>query len=300
MPELRAGILIGHEDVEKLTSILAVLEQPASADWTLRKAAALARHFDARLSLLVVEPLSEERIAPQIAALGYPRITVRTASRLGRRADAVVMDHIREYEPDLVIKARAGARPLRRFSLTPSAWRLSQECPVPLMLVGPRAWSKSPRLAAAVDVSDPETFEVARAVMQAAGFLTLGCHGFLDVLYTEREQHDSVVRMERAVKLAQLVREYHVGCERLQMFEGAPKKRLPPLVAARQYDVLLLGAVTHRDGLAETLGPLTGELVEATAGDVVLVKPPAEQAGFAPHAGASAGEQFSHQLQQLV
>ena len=77
--------------------------------------------------------------------------------------------------------------------------------------------------------------------MHTAGFLALGCHGNLDVLYTEREQQDDFVRMERAVRLAQLVREYHVGCERLQMFEGSPDKRLPPLFAARRYDLLVLG-----------------------------------------------------------
>ena len=30
--------------------------------------------------------------------------------------------------------------------------------------------------------------------------------------------------MERAVKLAQLVREFHVGCERLQMFYGRARE----------------------------------------------------------------------------
>jgi len=266
--------------MQKLTSILAVLDQQATSSRVLRKADEIARHFDARLELLVVEPLLTAKVFAQCAALGYPKIVVRAASRLGRRLEDVVLEDIERCKPDLVIKARAGAHPLRRCSMTPNDWSLAQSCPVPLMLAGPRSWSKPVRLAATVDVSDEATIGVARAVMQAAGFLALGSHGFLDVLYTEREPHDSTLRMERAVKLSQLVREFHVGCERLQMFDGVPEKRLPPLIAERRYDVLLLGAVTHHEGLIESLCPISSKLVDATTGDVVLLKnspPPARE-----------------------
>jgi len=267
--------------MQKLTSIVAVLDQSATAGRVLQKAVDISRQFDARLELLAIEPLLAGRIVPQCAALGYPHITVHAASRLGRRLDAVVLEYVRDREPDLVIKARAGGHPLRRCSMTPNDWHLSQDCPAPLMLVGPRPWAHPARLAAAVDVSDDATLGVARAVMQAAGFFTLGSRGFLDVLYVESEQQDPTVRMERAVTLARLVREFHVGSERLQMFDGVPERRLPPLIAARQYDVLLLGAVTHREGLFETLSPLTSKLVDAATGDVVLMKPPAPRLGAA-------------------
>ena len=258
--------------MQKLTSILAVLDQQSTASRVLRKGVDIARRFDARLELLVIEPLLTGRVIPQCAALGYPDIAVRATRRLGRKLDAVVVEHVEHCRPDLVIKARAGAHPLRRCSMTPNDWSLVQTCPVPLMLVGPRPWARPARYAAAVDVSDAASLGAARAVMQAAGFLALGSHGYLDVLYTEREQHDSRLRMERAVRLSQLVREFHVGCERLQMFDGVPEKRLPPLIAGRRYDVLFLGAVTHREGLLETWCPLTSKLVDATTGDVVLLK----------------------------
>ena len=74
------------------------------------------------------------------------------------------------------------------------------------------------------------------------------------------------MRMERAVRLAQLVREFHVGCDRLQMFNGAPEKRLLPLFAARQYDLLVLGSVSHRRALGESLRSLTSRLAECHHG----------------------------------
>jgi hypothetical protein len=99
--------------------------------------------------------------------------------------------------------------------------------------------------------------------------------------------------------LAQLVREFHVGCERLQMFDGVPEKRLPPLIGSRQYDVLILGATTHRTGLSETICPLTGQLVDAAPGDVVLVRTEDAAAQPASRAG-SVGKQVPHQGQQFV
>ena len=168
------------------------------------------------------------------------------------------------------------------------------------MLVTSRPWSHALRLAAAVDVSDGDTLREARAVMQAAGFLALGCRGNLDILYTEREDRDETLRMERAVRLAQLVREFHVGCERLQMFDGNPEQRLPPLIASRQYDVLVLGAVTHHTGLVDSLWSLTSRLVDATPGDVVLVKSDRAQQREKLVAAGSVGEQVPHQGHQFV
>ena len=257
--------------MEKLTHILAVLEEPATAGMVLHKAAALARSFDASLELLVIDPLPANDMKAQCAALGYADITLRVASLVGRRLDTVILDDLRMRLPDLVVKFRCGRQPLRRYTLADSDWRLARECPVPLMLVEGKPWATPMRFAAAVDVSDAATLAVARAVLHTAGFLTLGSRGFLDVLYTERELHDETLRMERAVKLAQLVREFHVGCERLQMFDGVPEKKLPPLISARQYDVLLLGAVSHRARLSGMICPLTSRLTEATPGDVVLV-----------------------------
>lgn len=262
--------------MQKLRSITAVLDESSNPAAVLDKAEALARRFEARVELLRVFP------------------------RSGRRLESPVLRHVRERNTDLVIKARAGTHPVRRATLAENDWSLSQQCPVPLMLVTDRPWSKVLRLAAAVDVSEIDTLPVARAVMQAAGFLALGCHGCLDILYTEREGRDDVLRMERAVRLAQLVREFHVGCERLQMFDGDPEKRLPPLFAARQYDVLLLGAVTHRSGLLDSLCSLTSRLVDATPGDVVLVNPDRPLAREELAAGGSAGEKVPHQGHQFV
>jgi len=258
--------------MEKLTSILAAVEHPDSGGAVITKAVSLARHFDAHVELLVLQPMDRTAFVPPSLALDYPHLTVRAVRRAGEPAHSVLLREVRERKPDLLIKAPAGAHPLRRWSLAANDWELSQQCPVPLMLATGKTWANPVRFAASVDVSDADYVEIARSVMHTAGFLALGCRGNLDVLYTEREQDDDFIRMERTVRLTQLVRDFHVGCERLQMFEGTPDKRLPPLFAARQYDLLVLGSVSHRRSLGESLRSLTSRLAEATTGDVLLVR----------------------------
>jgi hypothetical protein len=162
------------------------------------------------------------------------------------------------------------------------------------MLIRSQDWSDPMRFAAALDVSDEEATGLARSVLHAAGFLAMGTHGALDVLYSEREVHDEQLRMQRAVRLAQLVREFHVGCERIEMFSGEPGRRLAPLLAARRYDVLILGGETRRDGFLESGTGNVGTLVEASGSDVVLVRAPEREMGFARTAD-SAIKQRAHQ-----
>jgi len=267
-----AGTANGFPEVEKLTSILAVADDDGSARIAIDKAKSLARLFDARLEW-----------TPSVSLDGKP-----------------LHDLIREREriPDLVIKAAAGAHPLRRWTLHGNDWQLAHHCAVPLLLCGSRPWSQPMRLAAAVDVSDHDSSRFARSILQTAGFIALGCSGNLDVLYSEREKRDDTLRVARAVKLAQLVREFHVGCERLQMFRGAPEATLPRLISARHYDLVVLGAETHRDGIS-WLESLSSKIVDATDGDVLLVKP-SEAARITAGSAASTREQRANLSEQLV
>lgn len=286
--------------MQKLTSILAVAESASAGAVVLDKAVQLARAFNARVELLVTETELIQEFTVRCAAQGYPDVTISGSTRLAREPlDKFLLRRIVERQPDIVIKAPAGAHPLRAWTIDAADRELVALCPIPVLLVRMKAWSTPLRIAAAVDVSDPEAALVARGVLQSAGFLALGFHGNLDILYTERELRDERVRMERAVKLAALVREYYVGCERLQMFDGPPETRLPRVITPRQYDVLALGGVTHRTEtpLRETL---TSRLFEAMEGDVLLVKSGARDRGAKRVEAGSARQKVAHHAEELV
>jgi nucleotide-binding universal stress UspA family protein len=285
--------------VEKLTSILAVVEDSETGTVVLDKAVALARAFGARVDLLVTDSSLTARFASLCAARVYDEVTLCSLHRAGEPLHTLLLRRIHERPPDVVVKAPSGAHPLRNWTLHDNDRELAAGSPVPLMLVGMNPWNQPMRFAAAVDVSAPEAAINARAILQAAGFLVLGCHGWLDILYSEREERDETVRMERAVKLAQLVREFHVGMERLQMFDGEPARRLPPLITARRYDMLVLAIGPHDDAAA-AVGSLAGKLADATAGDVVLVKGGRAARDARREVGRSVRQQAAHDGQQFV
>jgi len=277
--------------MQKITSILGVVQDAGSDATVLDKCVALARTFHARLVLLVRDASQAAACTAHCDMRGLAGVETVSAGD-GSPADAII-ERVESRSADLVVK-RLSTGDTRRFWLSPGDHSLVESCPAPLLLVRERPWSPELRFAAAVDVADRASESLARGILQAGGFLALGLEAWLDVLYSEREQADPTLRMERAVRLARLVREFHVGGERLQVFDGAPEKTLPALVRARQYDVLVAGAVSRRNTLRSAFGTLTSALVDATAGDVLLVKTDVRAAAPARH--PSAGEQLAYQL----
>jgi universal stress protein E len=286
--------------VENLTSILVAVDDPTCGIPVLNKAVRLARRFGAHVDLLVADPAHASQFAAHCVALRGDDVASCSVPGKGEPLHEMILARVSSHCPDLVIKAPSGTHPLRRWALGANDWQLSRECPVPVMLAGQKSWAGTVRFAAAVDVSDPDAVGFARSILHTAGFLSLGCRGHLDVLYSEREQKDETVRMERAVKLAQLVREFHVGSERLQLFNGTPEERLMPLIAARGYDVLVLGAMSHRSGFANPFDCLSSRLVDASDSDVVLIKPMLAAAAVARPPVGSRGEQRLYQREELV
>ena len=286
--------------MEKLTSILAAVDAVDSGMPVLDKAVRLARRFGAHIDLMIADPSQASAFAAHCAALAHDEVTLCSVPRDGEPLHEMILARVTQHAPDLVIKPPAGPHPLRRWTLSATDWQLSSECPVPVILAGAKPWADPVRFAAAVDVADENAVSFARSILHAAGFLALGCRGRLDVLYSEREANDETVRMERAVKLAQLVREFYIGSERLQMFNGAPEERLAPLIAEREYDVLVLGAMSHRSGIATAFECLSSKLVDASGSDVVLVKAGRRAAAAARPKNGLRDNQLLHQREQLV
>lgn len=244
--------------MEKLTSILAVIQRAGEAVPLLDKAVTLARSFHAQVEVLLDDSVVAHAVTAHCSARGYTDVTLHSVAPSPEPAHQGILRRVWSSQPDLVIKAAADGD-------GDGEWLLAAESSAPILLVRSPAWESPVRFATAVDVSDDENASMARSILHTAGFLALGVHGHLDILYSEREANDEAVRVQRAVRLAQIVREFHVGCERLQIFSGEPAVRLPPLITARHYDVLVLGAEASRGERA---------IMDATRGDVLLVPAP--------------------------
>lgn len=176
-----------------------------------------------------------------------------------------------ECNADLVMKSPSGAHPLRGLAFDTNDWQLMRTSPVTVMLVRDRAWHEPPRFAALVDMHDAGGERLAETIVHTSEYFALGCQGSLDLIYSDPAD-DGALRRRHSAALARLAREYHVGEGQIHVLSGDPHETLTDIIARREYDVVMLGALTHRRGFAALIGTLTSQLVEKLACDFVLVK----------------------------
>lgn len=176
-----------------------------------------------------------------------------------------------ECNADLVMKSPSGAHPLRGLAFDTNDWQLMRTCPVALMLVRERMWHQPPQFAALVDMGDSAGERVAETIVHTSRYLALGCKASLDLIFSDPAE-DQAIRRRHARALASLASEHHLGEARTHVVAGDPHVTLAELIAPRDYDVILLGALTHRRGFAALVGTLTNQLVEKLGCDFVLVK----------------------------
>jgi len=276
-------------------SILVVVERTGDVPGLMRKALVLARALGARLELFLCD-------SEQAYVLGhaYDREVVQGARAASVAAARRYLTDLREsidedgvdiaidaqcesplYEsvvrkvlrsaPDLVIKAIAATDARKHRPPDPNDWQLMRTCPVTLILTGSREWRYPPRFAAAVDVSEAETEEVARSVMEAAVVLAEASAAKLHVLYGEAA---AAIQPARREKLRTLCDEAGIAPERMYILAGEPERILPLFVREQRYDALVLGALAHRAAGTTPVGTLTSTLLDALDCDFVLVKPP--------------------------
>jgi universal stress protein E len=179
--------------------------------------------------------------------------------------------------PDLIIKNVSGVNSPASAELDPNDWQLMRECPVALLMTRGRSWPTRPRFAAAVDVSAEETVGLARSVLDTSAMLSVAHGSKTDVLYSESAGLADPARQARAADLLELVEKYQVNVGETRVLIGEPERTLPAALAEGNYDVLTLGALTHRPGAVTLVGTLTSKLVDSVDCDFVLVKPPVMQ-----------------------
>jgi hypothetical protein len=264
--------------MEKLTSILAVVPEGGVGGALFEKVSRLVRQSGARVELFLAAPSDYFAVTASCRSLGCAVDISYTLHDGDLPLRDAILRRAADIDADLLVAPRA------QICL--------DDCPMPVLLLGKKPWAAEPRFAAAVDVAEADSESLARGILHVGGFLAQRVTAGLDILYCERDLLDERVRMERAVKLARLVREYYVGSERLQVFDGEPDKTLPAIIAERRYDVLILGRVPRHHGLLSEFQSVSKRLMGSTDGDLLLINPEAE---LARAARRLARQQLAHQ-----
>ena len=281
--------------MDKLTTILVVANRTEADRVLMRKAVLLARSVGARIHLFSCDaPLAkilhhaysceEGEKAWQIclgehlaylqglkASMRAPDVQISVDASCYSPLYEGVLQQAAEIRPDLIMKSPSGVHPVQRFSFDANDWHLMRSCPAALMLVRSHPWRSLPKLAALVDVSEEGTERLNENIVHTAEYFALGCRGELDVVYSERSA-DIELQKSRAEQFARLAHEYRIAASRRHVLGGDPDLTLPEFVAHQQYDAIVMGALTHRRGIASLGGTLTSGLVDALDCDFILVK----------------------------
>ncbi|HUI61060.1 MAG TPA: universal stress protein [Steroidobacteraceae bacterium] len=304
--------------MDKIGSILVLCSRTSADRVLLDKAIFLARSVQAEIHLFSCDealartlrhsyPIEEAEKAWNICLDEHLDYLRRLRQRAGAPGVQISVDaacrhplyegicaKLAETPADLIMKSPSGVHPLRRFAFDANDWQLMRQCPATLMLVGERPWRATPQFAAMVDVSIDVSAALAQTIIRTSEYLSLACRGEMDVIYSEASA-DEGLRSAHSGDLQRLAREYHIQPGHLHVLDGEPEQTLAPFVAHRHYDAVVLGGLTHREGLAALAGSLTSKLVDALETDFILVKRPAA----APdrdleRTGIEAGEHARH------
>ena len=282
--------------MKRMSDILAVLDRGPMDSALVAKASGLAAQFNGRLELFLCdaehayvmkhdyEPSHNEELRRTCMAQAIEYLqSLRTVAKLPEErvsASAAcesplyegVVRKVLQSRPDLVIKGASGLESPARPVFDGNDWQLMRKCPTNLMMTRGRIWRNRPRFAAAVDISAQETAGLAGAILGTAEALRLVHGAELDVLYAEPGNVSAGTGEARLSTLRGLTQSYKVQADSLRVLNGKAEEALPAFAAERDYDAMVMGALTHRPGMVALVGTLTSKLVDTVACDFVLVK----------------------------
>jgi nucleotide-binding universal stress UspA family protein len=127
-------------------------------------------------------------------------------------------------------------------------------------------------VAAALDISGEESPEVIHAILRAAKTVAAGCGASLEVLYASPFDNAApdAVKAHRE-SLCSYAASAGVRPDQVHIVMGDPVRSIPEFVAQQCYELLVLGALTHRKTMTALVGTLTGRLIESVRCDLLLV-----------------------------
>jgi len=282
--------------VKDPTFLLAVLDRSTSDHAVVAKAARLARRLGARLELFLCdaehafelkheyEPSHNEEVRRSCvkqavdyltglrSAAGLPEILTSVSAACESPLYEGIVRKAMEVQPDMVIKNASGVHSPAQAAFDNNDWQLMRKCPVTLLMTRGRAWHAHPRFAAAVDMSADETAGLPHSIVEISAMLSAAHGSETDVLYSEADGVAGATKEAHAQALRKLAEECHVDTSGVRILDGPPERTLPAVLLQAHYDVLTMGALTHRPGLTTLVGTLTSKLVDAADCDFVLVK----------------------------
>lgn len=304
---------------QSIRSIMAAVDREGGAQQAAAKAVALARLSGAQLELFHCDSeraySRQHQYDPRAAAraresclaesrhfldtlwssLAVTDVAASMSVACESPLYAGIVHAAERVHPDLVVRGLHKAGGAGRAAgdgagLDANDWELVRACPAPLLLTHGKVWKRPPVIAAAIDLSAAETAELTDAILRNAAAVAQSAGGALEIVHAalfdraqpQEEPARRAALAERAQSAGVTVAAIHVLC-------GEPAAVLPQFALQRDFDLIVLGALTHRKALTALVGTLTGRLIETVDCDCLLVKPSCGAGTMAPGNSAASG-----------
>jgi nucleotide-binding universal stress UspA family protein len=262
-----------------------VVARSDSVHQGVNRALMLARYLRAPIHIVLcgeggLQTLTEERGAQAREDAGLyvealrksisaPDVPITTTIALDGLLPQCAAQAARIHPPQLVVKAAVGSP----GGFGRNDWDLVSQCPAPLLLTHGRPWHPLARFAAAVEIPDRSYSGAALEVARVSLALSDACGAQLDLICAEPEPlMPSAPEGESAPALARqrLSGTLGLSAEHVHQLAGAPAEVLPPFIARRGYDLIVVGShpyASRKDFAVAT----TGRLLSSVGCDLLFI-----------------------------
>ena len=238
---------------------------------------------DTRAEILALRRQQIDALADTLRARG---LTVDADVAWGHPLGEEIVRKVVASAPWLVAKDTQYLNLVQRTLLTNTDWHLIRNCPVPLLLVKPRAVSARPLVLAALDPLhqhdkpahlDDAIFKFAEALARDTGGALHVGHAFAMPMGLELPPHATeLVASQHREAMASFLSTHEVPSANLHLLEGEADQCLKKLAEDQRADFVVMGAVSRRGLKRLFIGSTAERVLDRLPCDLVIIKP----AGF--------------------
>jgi universal stress protein E len=279
-----------------IESILVVLDRSERDEHVCDKAVFLARLLDANLELFLCDSERQLALKQNYEAAAAERGRNVCIAEATRHLDSVryhlpldpsrittsawcdsplyegICRKVAQAKPHLVLKSPDGSHPGTPLYFSDNDWQLASTCRMPIMFVRGRRWNDPARVGAAIELSSLQGVPLAREIASVASQIHSRTRGRLEILTCAPRERAATAEEPHPHRLAEALSQMPACRDAVQVLEGDADAVLPRSCAERDYDVLVIGALAHREGSVPRVGSLTSKLIDALDCDFILVK----------------------------
>ena len=242
-----------------------------------------------------IEAVHTEMLDGYAATARAAGLNVSTKVLNDRSVTDLVVDHIFESDPSIVVKGTRYHSAAERGALVDSDWQLMRQCPCPLWLVKSESISDNPVVVAAVDpmhaddrpaVLDRNIVAAAHQFARAAGGSTHLLHACeplsavgsavnraLTAAKMDAASIDERVRAEHAVALEAFARKNGVDAQHAHQLPGRAHEVLPAFAREVSADLIVMGVLARSRPTRKAIGNTAERVLDHLPCDVLIVRP---------------------------